>query len=77
MTKQEELDDPNSTWNRTGADEPVFILAGRDVCAPLTVMDWIDHASHHGVAMGKLRGAVTLVVKMLRWQNDHGGKIPD
>ncbi len=77
MTKQQELDDPASTWNRTAPDEPVFILCGRDATAVLTVIDWVDRASRHGAAVPKLSGAIHQAVEMLEWQAEHGSKIPD
>lgn len=41
-TKREEMEDPNSCWNRARMDEPVFILLGRDTEAPGTIEHWSD-----------------------------------
>jgi hypothetical protein len=41
-TKREEMDDPNSCWNKAKDDEPVFILLGRDISAPYAIEMWVD-----------------------------------
>ena len=77
MTKADERDNPDSTWNRTADDEPIFILCARDVCAPLTVLDWVERASRAGVAMGKLREAFEQAIAMQKRQAERGSKLPD
>lgn len=42
MTKQGNINDPGSCWNRAKDDEPLFILLGRDKDAPTTIRDWIE-----------------------------------
>lgn len=54
MTKQQAIDDPNSVWNRTRPDEPVFVLVGRDTLAWSTVLLWADaYRKSKGIAEGE------------------------
>lgn len=41
-TKREEMEDPNSCWNKAKYDEPMFILLGRDESAPAAIENWCD-----------------------------------
>jgi len=77
MTKREEVEQMDSTLARTADDEPIFILCGRDACAPLTVIDWIDRAHRAGVSQQKLSDAFRQAIAMLRFQAEHGSKLPD
>ena len=38
--KSLEESNPESCWNRAKPDEAVFVLLGRDACAPGAVRDW-------------------------------------
>lgn len=40
MLKKNELSIPSSCFNRAEDREPVFVLLGRDACAPEAVRDW-------------------------------------
>lgn len=40
MTKNENLSDPNSCWNKAKDDEPIFILRGKDSAAEATIVAW-------------------------------------
>jgi hypothetical protein len=39
-TKQENIDDPNSYWNRAIQNEPIFILRSSDRIAPALIREW-------------------------------------
>lgn len=72
MTKQQQIDDPESTWNTTAPDEPVFILRARDRLAPRTVQRWIEAAERSGVDVD-LRALADLIrLQILQWQIEHG-----
>ena len=64
MTKSEELEDPNSTWNKAGENEPLFILRGQDVTAPKVVLEWIK-LNCENCEPSKLRDAYKAVQAML------------
>ena len=40
MTKSDEIEFPDSCWNRARDDELVFVLLGRDAAAPETIRFW-------------------------------------
>jgi len=40
MRKQDELEDPGSCWNKARDHEMLFVLLGRDKCAPATIRFW-------------------------------------
>lgn len=42
MTKQEQINDPNSCWNKAKPDEEVFVLLARDLAAPNTIREWVE-----------------------------------
>lgn len=48
MTKIETISDPNSCLNKAKDDEPVFILLGRDMDAPMTIEKWCDFRVQSG-----------------------------
>ena len=49
MSKTEELVNPNSCFNKAAADEPIFVLRGKDERAPATIRFWC----HERIAVGK------------------------
>lgn len=49
-TKQENIDNPESCWNKAGPNEPVFVLRGTDVLAMGIVHQWAN-----GYLMSKAR----------------------
>ena len=66
------------TLGRTRPDEPIFILCGRDRCAPKTIRQWVENARNMGCQNEeKLADAMQLAVTMERWQAENFGKVPD
>lgn len=47
-TKTIVIRDPRSCFNRANADEPIFVLIGRDGCAPAAVRAWIAERVYAG-----------------------------
>lgn len=43
MTKRENIDNPNSCWNKARDDEQVFILLERDEAMAATLRSWADN----------------------------------
>lgn len=41
MLKKLEREQEDSCWNKAKEDEPIFVLLGRDVATPETVVNWI------------------------------------
>lgn len=39
-TKDENILNPNTCWNRAEPDEPIFVLRANDPAAPVTVVMW-------------------------------------
>ena len=58
-------------------DEPVFLLRAQDASAPWTVRMWIDEARKLGAKANILEAARLHVETMIKWQREHGMKIPD
>jgi hypothetical protein len=48
MLKRVELSDPNSCLNRARDDELLFVLLGRDLDTPDTIMEWIAKRIRRG-----------------------------
>jgi hypothetical protein len=42
MVKSEELQHSSSCLNRADADEMVFVLLARDICAPVAIRAWVE-----------------------------------
>lgn len=42
MTKELELSDPNSCFNKARPDEQIFVLREKDLAAPETILYWIQ-----------------------------------
>jgi len=63
MTKQEELDDPNSCFNKAGKDEQIFVLRGKDVSSPAIILEWIK-LNFHSSPVIKLNDAFHIAQKM-------------
>ena len=49
MSKTEELVNPNSCFNKAAADEPIFVLRGKDERAAVVIRFWC----HERIAVGK------------------------
>lgn len=57
--------------------EPVFLLRGQDINAPLVVEYWAGLAKKVGAEENIVQAAIEQSSAMRRWQNEHGAKIPD
>lgn len=58
-------------------DEPVFLLRAKDVAAPAAVQLWADRAEQAGASWKIVLAARDQAFEMIRWQAEHGSKIPD
>lgn len=58
-------------------EEPVFTLRGRDLLAPEIVDEWALLAERRGVNREKVIDARQIARKMRKWQEEHGGRLPD
>lgn len=58
-------------------DEPVFLLRAQDVTAPAVVKWWCNLARQHGASENIIEAARSQVDEMIKWQKEHGMKIPD
>lgn len=58
-------------------DEPVFLLRGCDVLAPLVVLSWVALAERAGADQTLIRDALAQAKRMYEWQAEHGSKVPD
>ncbi len=63
--------------NIIGDDEPVFLLRGKDMCAPEAILHWCLTARKYGASEEIIKAASDHAVKMRDWQLIHGNKIPD
>jgi len=67
MTIKTAIDYLHDLRRRGSENEPVFILRGSDMLAPVVVIEWVRLATKHGVGLKKLAGASDAAVKMLAW----------
>ena len=58
-------------------EEPVFLLRGQDIIAPMLVEQWAREAQKRGASQAIVDAALDQVQAMLGWQRDHGAKVPD
>ena len=58
-------------------DEPVFLLRGQDIVAPVVVVVWADLAEAEGANQTIIGHAREHAELMRTWQKEHGSKIPD
>jgi hypothetical protein len=49
-------------------NEPLFVLRGQDLLAPIVVREWVKIAEQHGVPSTKLEEAAGLAAKMDEWE---------
>lgn len=42
MRKIDEVNNPNSCFNKARENELIFVLLGRDEAAPIAIQSWID-----------------------------------
>ena len=59
------------------ADEPVFLLRGKDVTAPDTVRYWAMRAANAGAEPRMVKNALLQADAMENWQRDHASQVPD
>ncbi len=58
-------------------DEPVFLIRGQDTNAPLILKIYAAIAGHNGADRDLTFLVYEHSLKMERWQQEHGKKIPD
>jgi len=63
--------------NKIGQDEPVFLLRGKDQCAPDTIRFWANILLARGGAVNLYSKAMAWAKNMEKWQQENGCKIPD
>ncbi len=69
MKKRDELTSPTSCLNKAKADEPIFVLRGKDALGPQAVRHWATMAE--GVhEPAKIEEALALAEQMERWRSD-------
>lgn len=78
-TKAEELRDPESTWNKSDMDEPLFIIRPQDRFAIFVINTWIGLSELFKVNSDKIHRAITLRNQVSAWQgaNTERMKLPD
>jgi hypothetical protein len=57
--------------------EPVFLLRGQDGSAPHAIRVWAADAKARGARGDIIKAALDQADAMLRWQREHGAKVPD
>ena len=57
--------------------EPFFVLRAQDVLAPHLVFDWAYMLAKRGGNEEKVKEADACACAMLKWQREHGAKVPD
>lgn len=62
---------------RIPADEPVFLIRGQDVVAPLVVAYWADTAERYGAAPALVRMVREWAQEINDYQQRMGFKVPD
>ena len=73
MRKKDELRDPESTWNKAGNDEPLFILRAQDQLAVQAIEMYRDLAAKNGLPL-----AASLQKEIEAFRNWSGPKrMPD
>lgn len=58
-------------------NEPVFLLRGRDVCAPAALEAWSKEAAKYGVDQEMIDKVDIWAQYMRKWQAEHESKVPD
>ena len=67
MTKQENIENPDSCWNKADLDELLFVILERDPAAPATVRFWCDERIRQGLnheTDAKIQNAREIASKM-------------
>jgi hypothetical protein len=58
-------------------DEPVFLIRGKDLCAPRTVRAWASVAHELGASDEIIKAALDQAKRMEAWQTLYESKVPD
>lgn len=74
MTKGNEINNPDSCFNKAAMDEPIFVLRAQDVLAAEIVRQWAQMAIMSGTRTAKIDEALALADAMEAWPMR---KIPD
>lgn len=67
MTKRENIDDPNSCWNKAADDEILFILRDKDLTFIPVLLFWVHMRIFMDIDLAtspKLTGALEIVDKV-------------
>ena len=75
MRLYEELE--KGVLSKVTADEPIFVLRGKDALAVGTIEKWMELAEKAGVSKEKIDEADALCGRMEAWQRRNGCKVPD
>lgn len=78
-TRQQELENPQSCFNKAAPDEPLFVLRANDELAPETLREWAwdyktqkKRASRYGPEQQKkFEEALALAAAMNQWKAVH------
>lgn len=63
--------------NKIPEDEPVFLIRGQDALGPSLLLDWASRLRSLGGDPNMADLVRIQARKMIKWQNEHGVKIPD
>lgn len=68
MLKKQELSVPNSCLNKAASSEPIFVIRGKDILAPMLIRHWATMAEgvHEAEKVHEARG---LADEIERWQS--------
>lgn len=70
MRKMDEIETEDSCLNRSGSEEPLFVLCGRDPAAGDAIREWIRQRVRMGLNKGsdpKIIGAADIIREMEEW----------
>lgn len=71
MIKHLEVSNPHSCLNRARDDEPVFVLLGRDICAPEVIEEWVRlrvESAKNSMTDPQIKEALDLADQMRAWR---------
>lgn len=74
------LDDPSLLSPGStpiGADEPVFLIRGKDAAAVSTILHWVDESLKLGVDVELCHHVTAWAAVVALWQSKHGRKAAD
>jgi hypothetical protein len=72
MTKKEELENPNSCFNKALDDEPIFVIRAKDPIGAFIVQQWIDRAIKRGLHANRVDAAIDVASSCLDWREKMG-----